>query len=324
MIVREAQAARALDTADSWTFALLYGPDEAASRALCDQVATAMGKEAERIDLDGATLKADPARLSDEATAFSMFGGARWIRVTGGDETVAAVAALLDAPKGCPVVQIAGALTKTSPLVKLATADARVIGCQSWKPNAADADTLAIHIARPLGLKLAPDAARMIADATAGDRGLMLRELEKLALYVDAAPDRPRAVESGDVADVGAAIDQRAAWTLTDAVFDGRPDLLAAELTGDAAGDMIPALRGVARRALAIARSRATLSGKSFVRAERDAVDRVARRWSAATLSAAHTAAMSAEDAIKRPGTAGDVVARQALIALGRAAGRRR
>lgn len=327
MIVKDAQAARALDAANlptrNWQLALLYGADDAGSRALADRVAAAMGTDGDRIDLDGATLKADPARLPDEANALSMFGGARWIRVTGGDETLAAVDALLVGPVGCPVVQIAGALTKASPLVKLATGDARVLGCQSWKLDGERADAFAVQLARPLGVRLAPDAARMLAEATAGDRAVLASELAKLALYVDAAPDRPRPVERADVEAVGAALDVREAWTLVDALFDGQPDVLAAELGGDGATDMIPALRAVARRALALGRVRAGLGNKAFAR-ERDAVEREARHWSVDALTTVHAHAMAAETAIKQPGTAGDVVANERLLALARAAARRR
>ena len=46
--------------------------------------------EAERIDLGGADLRGDPARLADEAASISMFGGARWILVEpAGDESLA-------------------------------------------------------------------------------------------------------------------------------------------------------------------------------------------------------------------------------------------
>ena len=46
---------------------LLHGPDEAGASELARLLAEAMGREAERIDLDSATLKSDPARLTDEA-----------------------------------------------------------------------------------------------------------------------------------------------------------------------------------------------------------------------------------------------------------------
>ena len=102
---------------------LFYGPDEAGSEALAARFAKAVGAGAERIDLDGPTLRADPARLSDEAAAISMFGERRWIRVQpAGEESLAAVEALLQAPTaGDPVVLVAGNLKKTSKLLTLCT-----------------------------------------------------------------------------------------------------------------------------------------------------------------------------------------------------------
>ena len=99
---------------------LLHGPDEAGSRALVGRLGAAMGAGAERVDLKGADLKDDPARLADEAAAISMFGDARWILVEqAGDESVAAVEALLAAPvTESAVIAIGGALRKTSALLK--------------------------------------------------------------------------------------------------------------------------------------------------------------------------------------------------------------
>ena len=308
--------------------ALFYGPDESGSRGLADRFAATMGADAERIDLDGATLKEDPARLPDEANALTMFGGPRWIRVTGGDECLKAVEALLDAPHGSPVVFVAGNLPKTSALAKLAGSDSRIITTQSWKPDGAKADALALQIGRAMGVRLSNDAARLLADATNGDRGLMSRELEKLALYVDAAPDRPRPVERSDIEAIGAAIDVRESWDLVDALFDGRTAALAEEISGDAATEMIPALRAVDRRALLLARGLAARKGgpqpRTFAPKERDAVDRQLRHWSPSALATAHSRAMEAEAAIKRPGTAGDVIAEHAMLGLARAAERRR
>lgn len=330
MIVKATvQIERALDSATPpWTLALCYGPDDAGSHGLAERFAATMGPNAERIDLDGATLKDDPARLPDEANALTMFGGPRWIRVTGGDETLRAVEALLGAPKGSPVVLVAGNLPKTSSLVKLATAEPRIVAHQSWKPEGAKADALALQLGQAMGVRLTPEAARMVADATNGDRGLMSRELEKLALYVDGAPDRPRAVAREDVAAIGAAIEVREPWDLVDALFDGHPAALAGELSGHAAIDMIPALRAVQRRALALGRSVAARKGaappKVFNPRERDALERQARHWSAADLVTAHARATEAEAAIKRAQSAGDVLAEQALIGLARFAERRK
>ncbi len=88
---------------------LLHGPDEAGASELARILANAMGQEAERIDLDSATLKSDPARLTDEAASMSLFGGPRHIRIASvGEEGLAAFTALLEAESaGNPVVAIA-------------------------------------------------------------------------------------------------------------------------------------------------------------------------------------------------------------------------
>src|SRR3546814_14865339 len=80
-----------------------------------------MGPDAERIDLDGAALKIDPARLADEAASISLFGGARWIRVTlAGDEALPAIEGLLQAAQaGNPVIPIGGPLKTISKILKL-------------------------------------------------------------------------------------------------------------------------------------------------------------------------------------------------------------
>lgn len=328
MKANEAQIGRALDTpGPDCKLALLYGPDEAGSRALADRLAAAMGADAERVDLEGGTLKEDPARLPDEATAITMFGGPRWIRVTGGDDCLRAIEALLDSPEGCPVVLVAGNLPKTSALLKLALDDRRVLAFQSWKPEGQKADAIATQTGRVMGVRLSPDAARLLADATQGDRALMMRELEKLALYVDASPDRPRAVERADIEAVGAAIDVREAWDTVDALFDGKVAELAREISGDAAVEVIPGLRAVNRRALMIARALSARRGGQMPRGakrEMDTVEREVKHWSPEAAATAHRLAMEAEAGVKMPGTAGDVLAHAAMLGMARAAARRR
>ena len=89
MKASKAQIEAALAAPGETRFFLLHGPDDSGSRALVKALAEAMGPAAERIDLAGSELKADPARLADEAAAISMFGDARWILVEpAGDELV--------------------------------------------------------------------------------------------------------------------------------------------------------------------------------------------------------------------------------------------
>src|SRR3546814_2765198 len=79
-----AEIARAVDRPDpALRLLLLHGPDEAGSRALGARFEAALGDGYERIDLAPGDLKADPARLTDEAAATSMFGAAMLIRISG-------------------------------------------------------------------------------------------------------------------------------------------------------------------------------------------------------------------------------------------------
>ena len=183
---------RALDNPDGKVrLYLLYGPDDAGSRALATRLEKAMGPEAERIDLEGPALKDDPARLADEAASFSLFGGKRHIRVTGSDDCTNAVVALLEAEAvGNPVVLITGALKPTSSLMKAALDHPGVMAFQGYKPDGAGLETLAIDIGRAYGLRMQPGVAARLGANCLGDRAVLEREIEKLALYLDAAPDR--------------------------------------------------------------------------------------------------------------------------------------
>lgn len=340
MKVKEQEITRALDNpGGAARMFLLYGPDESGSRALAARLDRAMGADAERIDLDGATLKEDPARLADEAAAISLFGGKRYVRVSGGDECTAAVDALLtSATAGDPVVLIAGALKPASSLLKRALDDPAVMAFQSYKPEGGKADAMAVMIGRSHGLRLTADAARDLVANTLGDRAVIERELEKLALFLDAAPDRPREADSQALEAIGAGLDEVDSSALIDAVMDGRPADVAHELVAleDAAMGPIPTLRGLARRLLLLARLRAQVdngqgpatvmaaAGKALFYKERDSVGRQLARWDAAHIRRATARVFAAEGAIKASGTAGDVLAAAELVTIARVAERLR
>jgi DNA polymerase-3 subunit delta len=98
---------------------LLHGPDEAGASDLARVLAKAMGADAERVDLDGSTLKGDPGRLTDEAASLSLFAGARFVRVaSAGEESLEAFTNLLAAERvGNPVVAIAPTVKSTAKIV---------------------------------------------------------------------------------------------------------------------------------------------------------------------------------------------------------------
>ncbi len=102
--------------------------------------------------------------------------------------------ALLEAPAaGNPVLLVAGALKPASKLLKLALAAPAALAFASYAPEGQEAERLVLDMARAEGLIVRSDVARRLAEACAGNRAILALELQKLALYLDAAPDRPQA-----------------------------------------------------------------------------------------------------------------------------------
>ena len=335
------EIARALDAANGPVrFFLLYGPDEAGSAALARRLERAMGQEAERIDLDGSTLKADPARLVDEAASISLFGGRRWIRIQpAGDEIASAVASLLDADvAGNPVVALAGALKPSSPLVKLALDHKLALAHPSYVPDARDAAQIAETLAREAGLRLPRDLGRTLAISCSNDRSIMAQEIEKLALYLDAAPDRPAEATAEALEAIGASNPDGELSKLVDAIMGGQPGRVGAEIArlGQSGIAGIPVLRALFRRLILLAALRRDIDGgqspaaaveargKAIFFKEKPAITDQASRWPADRLAALADKLLAAERALKSSGTAGDILAEADMLTISRFAARRR
>lgn len=340
MKANRAQLDRALKAPAETRFFLFHGPDEAGSRTLAKAIGAALGPEAERIDLSGAELKSDPARLADEAASISMFGGARWILVEpAGDECVAAVEALLEAPAaGNPVALVAGALKPSSALLKLALAAPAAVAFASYVPDAREADRLALEMARSMGLILRGDVARRVAEASGGNRAIIAQELAKFALYVGATPEAPREADHDVVDALGAAADEGDLSRLVEAVAGGDPAALEAELARLRAEGLegIVLLRAMLRRMALLARLRAeveqgnspdavmTSAGKALFWKEKPAIEKQLRRWRSELISKAMTRLADAERQLKAPGGPGPVAADEELFAICRQAARLR
>ena len=101
------------------------GPDEAGASAAAMRVIDALDEPGERVELAGADLRADPARLGDEARSASLFGDARHIVVrASGDDAHDALKTLLEtgdagAGKAAPVLVVATSATDKSRTAKL-------------------------------------------------------------------------------------------------------------------------------------------------------------------------------------------------------------
>ncbi len=316
---------------------LLHGPDEAGASDLARVLGKAMGADAERVDLDGSTLKSDPARLVDEAAGMSLFAPARYVRIaTVGEESLDALTALLQAERaGNPVVAIAPSVKTSAKIVKLAIDSPRAMAFACYAPTAQDAERLAATIAGEHGLRPASGVARRLADTTGGDRAVMAREIEKLALYLDAAPDRPHDLDHDALDHVGADLGDAETTHAIDAIIEGRVADLGSELAklDEAGTSPIPWLRQLVRRLVTLAEMRGEIDrGESadvvmkrhrvFYKEEAQTA-RSLRRWSPVMIAAAIARVRAAERAVMAPGNAGSVLAEASVTTIAQGIARR-
>jgi len=340
MIVKPAQLGRHLADLGRVRLFLFYGPDESASRAFVPMVAAALGNDVERVDLTGAELKSDPARLADEAASLSMFGGARLIVVDrAGEESAAAVANVLALETATnPVVLLAGELKKSAALLKLVEASDHAVGVVSYPVDERNAEALVGEQARVLGLRPVAGVAARIAAAAAGNRGIIVRELEKYAAFLDAAPDAPKPLDHEAIDAIGADVGEGDLSRLLAAVAGGDAGQAEAELARLRAEgkDGVPLIRAALRRMTMLARLRAEVergksvgavmasTGKSIFFKEQGAIQSELGRWGPETLAKAISRLIEAERQTMMTGGPGSIAAEAELLAIARQAGRRR
>ncbi|HEX8302144.1 DNA polymerase III subunit delta [Sphingomonas sp.] len=315
---------------------LFHGPDEAGAADLAERLARALGPDVERIDLDMKALREQPGRLADEAASLSLFGGVRYIRLLGADEGAAeSIGLLLSAERaGNPVVAIGPGLKASGKLVKTVISAPAALSHGCYVPEGIEATKLAATVAREHGLRLTGDVPQRLATACAGDRAILAREIEKLALYLDAAPDRPRDADGAALDAIGADLGDTELSHAIGAVLDGRVADIGSELArlGDGVG--VPLMRQLGKRLVSLAEMRIDLDNglsakevlekhRVFFR-EQDATGRALRRWNAAQIARAVDRVREAERAIMRSASAGEVLAEAECTAIARAAARAR
>lgn len=280
-------------------FYLFHGSDEAQSRALGARLLEALG--ASKFVIAAATVKSDPASLVDEAGAMSLFGGKRavWIEPAG-KEIEEGVGALLEGGETeNPVVAIAGALPKTSALLKLAEASPRALAFAAYAPEGQDAARMVIDVSRRFGLKIGSPVAARLADACGNDQAIVDQELLKLSLYIDASPHSPKELDHDAIDAVGADTAEGDFLRLADLALSGDVSELAEELSRlPAAGsEAIPVVRSLQRRLMMLAPARArvergetvdgvmTSLGKSLFWKDKPVVAKMLSQWDAERLA---------------------------------------
>jgi DNA polymerase-3 subunit delta len=169
---------------------LIFGPDRGLVRERAETLSRAVVEDPSdpfcTVDLASATLKSDPARLSDEANAIPFGGGRKLVRVRdGGDDLNGVVGGFLESKPapGSMVLIEGGDLPKRSKLRKVfeSAENATAISCYSD-----DARSLRGVIADTLkaeGMTVSRDAMAYLAENLGSDREITRAELQKLALY---------------------------------------------------------------------------------------------------------------------------------------------
>ena len=205
-------------------------------------------------------------------------------------------------------------------------------------PEGRAADALVVELARDLGLLVQRAVARRLANASGNDRAILASELEKYALFLDAAPERPKPLEQEALDALGATSEEGDLSRLAVAVFAGDPAGAEAELQRLHSEGLtgVPLVRALARRALQLAQLRGQMqagdsvervmetAGKAIFWKEREATARALARWDAASLATAAGRLGEAERQIKAPGYPGDALVDETVLALARHAARRR
>lgn len=282
-------------TRDARVF-LFCGPDEAGAADAADKTAAQLGG-AETVELAGAELRRDPARLADEARSVSLFGDSRVIRVRcAGDEAHDAVEALLASPvAGWPVLIVATSSTDKSRTARLLADRADALVAMFHPPDLRSVADAVRAMADGAGVRLTGELAERMARWCALDTRMARSEVEKLALYLDASPQSPRSADAAALDAVGAVNEDDGFQPVVNAVLGGDSARLASELARMRALGMNPVglLLAFERRAAQIAQLAGRMGPRAdlnaFVEAEvqarrvffRDKADMVQqlRRW---------------------------------------------
>lgn len=338
MIIKGAAIRSFLEKPDESLHAiLLYGPDaglikeraEILGRTRVDDLSDPFSV----VELASADVKADPARLVDEANALSFGGGGRLVRVrqaTDGCSEACKSIIQSETPAGALVIVEAGELSPRSSLRKMfeGSEDAVALACYGD-----DARSLPDVINQTLGKyknTLTSDAMALLIQSLGADRSMTRSELEKLALYKGG----PGEITIDDVRN---SISDAGATSLDDVVFacaSGNIDKLdaALEKTFDQGTHGVAVVRASSRHFQRLHLARGQLDeGRSMddaLRALRPPVfykfkDQFKAQlniWPPGRLARAFELLTQAELDCKTTGLPGSIMAHRALIQIAQAA----
>ncbi len=317
-------------------FYLFYGPDDAGSHALAHRLLKSLG--AERFVVTAGAVKGDPALLADEAGAMGLFGDKRllWIEPAG-DEIADGVAGLLGAPAVESVaIAIAGALKKSSALLKLAEGDRAAWAHASYLPEGRDADRMVIDLAGLEGLRVSGGLASRIAAAAGSNQAIIAAEMAKYALYLGSSTGTERELDPETVDKLGADSGEGDWQRIGDLALDGQLAELgdALQRLSPGASECVPIVRSLQRRVLQLAPLRArieqgervdgvlTSMGKALFWKDKAILQRLLSQWSGARLAQLSERASGLERRLMFSSVPDEAALGEELVAIARAARR--
>lgn len=171
---------------------LVYGPDtglvQERAMMLCKQIVADINDPFNAAHLTGDAIAADPARLSDEASAQSLMGGMRLLRLTGAGNDIAPPLKtwLKGTPNpDCVIIIEAGDLKPKDALRKICEEVPNAAALACYVEDERGLATLVRDRLREVNMTIQSDASAWFATNIKGDRLRARMEIEKLVLYMD-------------------------------------------------------------------------------------------------------------------------------------------
>lgn len=175
---------------------LVYGPDNGLMQERTKIISKTVVEDLEDpfnvVTLTSDILNEDPARLSDEANAMSMMGGARLIRIeNGADKLTPLIKEYLANPSQENLVIIeAGELNTRSSLRKLCEKEKNAAALPCYVEDERGVSNLIRETLSNNGYRIDGDALQFFSANIAGDRARARGEIEKLLTYMGVGTDK--------------------------------------------------------------------------------------------------------------------------------------
>lgn len=169
---------------------LVYGPDAGLvamrGRQMLEAVVDDLSDPFRTVQFVFNDIKDDAARLSDEINAMSLMGGRRFIRVVDASANMPAEIgqAILSSKSDTLVVFESGELTPASSLRKFFEKEPSVVALPCYADDMASMRRVAENKLRNEGFSYDNDAIVYLATSFAGDRLVIISEIEKLITFM--------------------------------------------------------------------------------------------------------------------------------------------